>query len=70
MRGITPKARAKALDKILKRVFDEYAEEENVVDMLTDLRHLCDAKGWEFGELDRIAYQHYLPENQEQAITI
>lgn len=70
MRGTTPKARAKVLDTILKRLFDEYAEEENVVDMLTDLRHLCDAKGWEFGELDRIAYRHYIPENQEQAITI
>lgn len=70
MRGSTPKARANVLERLLKRTYDKYAQEENVIDMLTDLRHLCDAKGWNFAELDRIAYRYYVPEKREQCITV
>jgi hypothetical protein len=33
-----------------------------MVDLLADLRHLCDREGWDFGEVDRKAYQLYLLE--------
>jgi len=36
-----------------------------VIDALTDLRHFCDARGLEFGNLDRIAHGHYLAELEE-----
>lgn len=70
MKGETPQERAKELEKILRRMFDPQAKEENVIDILSDLRHLCDMRGWDFGELDRIAYQHYVPEKREQTITV
>jgi hypothetical protein len=34
-----------------------------VIDILADLRHLCDKRGWDFGDLDRIAYGHYCTES-------
>ncbi len=47
-------------------VIDGYAGNEDledvVVDILTDLRHLCDAEGLDFAQHDRTAYQHYLEE--------
>lgn len=33
-----------------------------VTDALCDLRHLCDAHGLDFGNLDRIGYGHYQAE--------
>lgn len=33
-----------------------------ISDALTDLRHLCDAHGLDFGDCDRIAYGHYCAE--------
>lgn len=35
---------------------------EDVTDILADLRHLCDKRGYDFGALDRSAYQHYAAE--------
>lgn len=35
-----------------------------LVDLLADLRHWADAKGLDFGDADRIAYQHYLEEKR------
>jgi len=35
---------------------------EDVIDILADLRHLCDKRGWDFGGLDRSGYNHYLAE--------
>lgn len=63
MTGTTPKARARTLHKELKRLYDEAGPPENVTDMLVDLRHLCDVRGWDFADLDRQAYQHYLVEH-------
>ncbi len=34
----------------------------NIVDLLSDLRHLCGLHGLDFGNLDRVAYQHYCAE--------
>ena len=72
MRGTTPQQRARVLRRLLARTYDpgKGADPENIADMLTDLRHLCDAKGWNFAELDRIAYRHYVPEKREQCITV
>lgn len=63
MRGSTPTQRAKSLDKELKKLYDEYGKDANVIDMLTDIRHLCDAKDWNFHELNRVAYNHYIAES-------
>ena len=70
MKGKTPKERAKELDRVLKRLYDRYGKRDNVVDMLTDLRHLCDGQGLDFGECDRIAYQNYLPEMVAQSMDV
>ena len=64
MHGSTPKARATNLHRELKRLYDDFGPPENVTDMLTDLRHLCDAKGWDFADLDRQAYDHYSVEKR------
>jgi len=42
--------------------YDEPNNATSVTDVLTDLRHLCEAHGWDFDALDRMAYQHYLAE--------
>lgn len=36
-----------------------------VIDLLTDLRHFCDARGYDLGNCDRIAHDHYLVELSE-----
>lgn len=41
---------------------DENDPQANIIDMLSDLRHLCDRLGLDFAALDRPAYQHYLEE--------
>lgn len=33
-----------------------------IIDALTDLRHLCDKRGSDFADLDRIAHDHYTEE--------
>ena len=70
MKGKTPKERAKELDRVLKRLYDRYGKRDNVVDMLTDLRHLCDVQGLDFGECDRIAHNNYLPEMATQSMDV
>lgn len=45
-----------------------YADESQVQDLLTDIRHWCDAHDREFAELDAAAYRHYSAE-RVQAIT-
>ncbi len=62
MKGTTPTQRTKSLTTILTKTYDPYGEHCNVIDMLTDLRHLCDVNGWDFADLDRQAYQHYIGE--------
>lgn len=36
--------------------------QDNVTDLLANLRHLCDARGWDFAALDKTAHTHYLAE--------
>lgn len=33
-----------------------------IVDLLANLRHLCDREGLDFAELDSMAYIHYITE--------
>ena len=35
-----------------------------IADLLADIRHLCDLKGFSYADLDRRAYLNYLPEVQ------
>lgn len=71
MNGATPKARAKHLKKILAGIYDDGkgATKANVTDMLTDLRHLCDAEGIDFFRCDRLARDHYMPESIQKTIS-
>jgi hypothetical protein len=36
----------------------------DVVDVLTDLRHYCEARGFDFSDLDRQSYDHYIEESR------
>jgi len=60
MKGTTPTQRTKSLTTLLNKTYDPCGARCNVIDMLPDLRHLCDAEGWDFADLDRQAYQHYI----------
>lgn len=68
MTGETPKERAIALFEELERLYDDRGDDFNVIDMLTDLRHLCDAHEWDFSALDKIAYSHYLEERASKSL--
>jgi hypothetical protein len=46
---------------------DTDAPEQCVTDLLGDLRHLCDALGLDFAELDRAADRHYAQEKARQS---
>jgi len=70
MKGTTPKQRAKSLTTILNKTYDPHGARGNVTDMLTDLRHLCDVKGWDFADLDRQAYQRYLTEKEAGGVCV
>lgn len=63
MKGSTPKKRGEELNKVIKKIYDPYGKEVNVIDLLTDIRHVCDRYGWNFADLDRQAYQHYIAES-------
>lgn len=49
-----------------------YAETEGtdidcaIRDALTDIRHLCDVHGLDYGDIDERAYSGYLEENSEE----
>ena len=69
MNGTTPRTRGAALTAILNKTYDPFGKVDNVTDMLTDLRHLCDLKGYDFANCDRIAYDHYLVEKAHHSLT-
>lgn len=45
---------------------DEYDTAANLIDLLADARHWCDRHGQCYGDLDRIAHDHYLAELQAE----
>jgi hypothetical protein len=51
-----------ALDETYDLGDDNEAAESQFIDLLTDLRFACDARGLDFAALDRIAYRHYTEE--------
>jgi len=65
----TNRERAVRISNLLVPGYGEVEIEQDavVIDALTDLRHLCDAGGWDFANLDRIAHQHCLEELSEEA---
>jgi hypothetical protein len=54
--------RACRLDEIISRYSDDSDSVANLIDMLADARHWCDRNGQCYGDLDRVAYNHYLAE--------
>lgn len=56
---------ALSAEKALQTIYGGVTERV-ITDMLSDLRHLCDAKGIEFGKIDRIAYRKYSAEGGAQ----
>ena len=69
MKGSTPKARAKELTKILASIYDKDGDESNVTDVLTDIRHLCEVKGYSLEDHLHRAYIHCLEEKHEGRIS-
>ncbi len=59
--------RVKAIKKIMSGIIPKrYNDEDlaaNVTDLLTDLRHFCEAKKLRFQHLDALAYSHYCEED-------
>jgi hypothetical protein len=65
--AILTDSQRKASAIIAKRALVAAYNEENepnicIIDLLADLRHICDAAGLDFGALDHDAYQHYCAE--------
>lgn len=65
MKGSTPKARAINLRKTLDDLYGprpDIHDATSIVDILTDLHHLCDAEGHNFGECNGMAHRHWVNE--------
>ena len=58
--------RAKRCAQAIRSYNDEWDEKSNLIDFLADARHWCDRKGLCFGDLDRMAHQHYLAELSDE----
>lgn len=49
---------------IAKKINRPGSVETNIIDALTNLRHLCDRERLDFDNLNRIAANHYLSEKE------
>lgn len=54
--------RAACCHAALEAYDDAWDAHTNLISLLTDARHWCDANRLSFAELDRIAYRHYAAE--------
>ncbi len=72
MKGSTPTARGHELLALLRAQYDDGtdADECNIIDMLTDLRHACDTIRLDFATCDLMAYEHYCEEVQSAALQL
>lgn len=65
--GSLPAYRAGRAKKAVRSVYKNHYRiltQEDLTDILADLRHLCDSRGWDFCNIDRIAYHHYIQEKR------
>lgn len=63
---ITNAERAARCEAALARYNDEWDTTANLIDLLADARHWCDRHRQCYGDLDRIANEHYLAELWEE----
>lgn len=56
---------ANTAEKALRNVYHA-ADEQAIVDLMSDLRHLCDLQGRDYYKLDRRAYRVYASERGAQ----
>lgn len=63
---ITNAERAARCQEALAGYNDEYDTIANLIDLLADARHWCDRQGQCYGDLDRLAHDHYLAELWEE----
>lgn len=59
-------ARAERAHRVIENYNDDDDERANAIDLLTDVRHWCDEHGECYGDLDRIAHEHYFAELGEE----
>jgi hypothetical protein len=57
-----PEMRVALVERIFTTDYDD-GPEQDVAEILADLRHYCDAHGLAFHELDRKAHDFYLAES-------
>ena len=62
LRGKTTHGRAADYYDHSERHIWANCPEDGITDLLTDIRHLCDAMKLDLAELDSRAYRHYLAE--------
>jgi hypothetical protein len=70
MKGTTPQERGEELREVLAKLYDPEDPVCNIVDILTDVRHLCDVQKDDFARLDEIAYEHYIEEKAAGSIEL
>jgi hypothetical protein len=58
--------KTRRLRNALREIYGDESPETLITDALADMRHLCDADGVSFSEVDRIAQDHYLTEKNTQ----
>lgn len=64
--NITNAERADRCDAALALYNDEWDAVANLIDLLADARHWCDRHTQCYGDLDRIAHDHYLAELSDE----
>lgn len=61
--GISKLHCLEAAQRVFRQLGADPVEVEfNIIDALANLRHLCDALGLDFAELDHLGYNHYADE--------
>jgi hypothetical protein len=53
-----------AIECVYNEEYSEQGSDEDVIDVLTDLLHLCNRDGYDFGELLKMAKVHYKAETR------
>lgn len=59
--------RLNVIKRALVASYEDPTPPDAIIDVLADLRHLCDALGLDFAELDKSAARHYLEERVNNA---